>query len=190
MRFLLFCLLVSFSLPVFSAWEEDFEKLKNVERSFEDAGAICEEVAALDLREQYPAPQFEVIVGIAYGDLKRTIGELDVVVLDLQKDKVVKIAEVKCWKDMKAGLQKARDQRNRFLRTLATDHQIYFEVLSESASDFDRKNFAGLKEFISIGPAGSKNAGYEQELEYTLRELHQMRSEMNRCQAWGDCARP
>lgn len=178
------------SHSAFAAWEDDFEKLKNVERSFEDAGAICEEIAAIDLREEFPEPQFEVIVGIAYGDLKRTIGELDVVVLDRSQNRVVQVAEVKCWKDFKAGLEKAKDQRSRFLRTLSSGHEIYFEILSPTKSQVDKKNFEGLKTFISVGPAGAKSAGYEQELEYTLRELHQMRTQMNRCQAWGECARP
>ncbi|MFP5520759.1 MAG: hypothetical protein ACLGGX_12715 [Bdellovibrionia bacterium] len=184
--------LLGFALNIqtsFAGVNEDLEALKNVPRSYEDSGAICEEVARLDLKREYQAPQYEVIVGIAYADSQRTIGELDVVIFDKNINKVVKIAEVKCWKDMKAGLAKAKDQRARFIKTLNSGRQIFFKP-NEGNGQFDRQHFEHNREFIAIGPRGSVDHGYDDELEHDLRTLHKMGSEMRRCQAFGSCAKP
>jgi hypothetical protein len=179
-----------FSLNVLAAnWAEDFEALKSIPRSYQDSGAICEEVARLDVQKQFPAPQYEVIVGIAYGDGTRTIGELDVVVFDHNSNHVVRIGEVKCWKSLSGGLNKARDQRGRFLKNRRSNKQLYFKSTSNN-QEFSQDAFEGVNDFITIGQLGSVAAGYDQELGYTLNEMHQHTGDMLRCQKAGLCAKP
>jgi hypothetical protein len=179
-----------FSLNLFAAnWAEDFEALKSVPRSYEDSGAICEEVARLDVRKQFPAPQYVVEVGIAYGDGSRTIGELDIIVFDLNMQRVVRIGEVKCWKSFSGGLSKAREQRTRFLNTIRSNGPVYFKNTS-TGQMYDQAWFKGINDFITIGQAGAVSNGYDQELDYNLNELHEHTGDMILCQKIGQCAKP
>ncbi|MEK2690192.1 hypothetical protein [Bdellovibrio sp. GT3] len=190
MKVTVFLSALFFSLNLFAAnWAEDFEALKSVPRSYEDSGAICEEIARLDVRKQFPAPQYVVEVGIAYGDSSRTIGELDIVVFDLQLQKVVRVGEVKCWKSFSGGLQKALDQRNRFIKVIRSAATVYFKSTS-TGQLYDQAWFEGINDFITIGQLGSVREGYDQELGYTLRELHEYSSDMRDCQKQGECAKP
>lgn len=187
--FISFAITLAVSFPALATWADDFEELKNIPRSYEDSGSICEEIARLDVKKDFPAPQYEVINGIAYGDSTRVIGELDVVVLDRNLNKVVKIAEVKCWKDLRGGLRKAREQRSRFLANIASNKKLFFQSTSDK-STFQRSQFEYVQDFISIGQQGAVSSGYEQELNYSLRDLHKYRIEMLRCQDQGRCAKP
>lgn len=185
---LLFLIWISSSMA-YAAWEQDFEVLKDIPRSYEDSGSICEEVARLEMQREYPAPQYDVVLGIAYGDETRVIGELDVVIFDNNLQKVVKIAEVKCWKDVRAGLEKAKEQRARFLKAVRSTKPLrFFSTSTKQAFDIDKFKYVG--EFFSVAQKGSVALGFERELEYTLKEMRDYRYEMLRCQNQGKCARP
>lgn len=192
-----FVMALMVSLTASADWASDFEKLKNHPRSYEDSGAICEEIARLDLERefesQFPDAHFEVLNGIGYADANGTLGELDVVVfeknVETNQKHVVQIAEVKCWKDIKGGLEKAHEQRARFIKALRSAKELKFYSTS-SASHFDRAAFAPNTQFITIGQKGAGANGYDRELQYELLELHRFRNEMVRCQFQGQCARP
>lgn len=181
--------LTLFVSSAFASWSEDFAELKDLPRSYEDYGAICEEVARLDMKKQYPAPQYTVEVGIAYADSDRTIGELDVIVMDNNIQKAILIAEVKCWKDVRGGLKKAHAQRSRFLNNLRSNKKLFFQFTSNN-KPVDAAVFDHVKDFISIAQKGSISAGFDQELQYTLDEMHEHRADMIRCQSKGECAKP
>lgn len=187
----LFFLLFSFALSTTAnaSWEEDFAQLKDRPRSYEDTGAICEELARLKFEKIFNNSQYEVVVGIAYGDSRRTIGELDVVVFDRVQRNVLRVAEVKCWKDLDGGLKKAREQRMRFLTNIKSSKPIYFQSTSTDEL-YDTGQFKNVAAFTSLGQKGSKLAGYDDELDYELRELHRPRGEMIRCQDRGECVKP
>ncbi|MEN0059244.1 MAG: hypothetical protein AAGB31_10460 [Bdellovibrio sp.] len=186
---LLFVSLLITSSAAFASWAEDFAELKNVPRNYEDAGSICEEIARLDMQREYPAPQYSVEVGIAYGDGTRTIGELDVVIFDNNTHKVLKVAEVKCWKDVRGGLKKAQEQRERFLRNIKSGKNLIFQSTS-THQNFDAERFRYIQDFFSIAQKGSESQGFDYEMAYTLREMHDYRFQMIRCQEQGRCARP
>lgn len=178
-----------FSSIAAASWEQDFELLKDVPVSYEAAGTICEEIARLDMQVEYPAPQYNVLVGIAYGNEERVIGELDVVIFDNNIQKVAKIAEVKCWKDLKAGMEKAHEQRARFIKAIRSGKPL--EFFSTSTKEvFPQEQFENVKEFFSIGQKGATAFGFERELEYTLLEVKHHRTDMIRCQNQGKCAHP
>ncbi|MBK7892801.1 MAG: hypothetical protein IPJ84_18715 [Bdellovibrionales bacterium] len=192
-----FVMALMVSLPASADWASDFEQLKNHPRSYEDSGAICEEIARLDLEREYemhfPDAQIEVLNGIGYADENGTLGELDVVVfktdVETNQKNVVQIAEVKCWKDINGGLEKAREQRARFVKALRSSKELKFYSTS-SAMHFERTAFSASVQFITIGQKGAGANGYDRELQYELLELHRFRNEMVRCQFHGQCARP
>lgn len=189
MKFLVLISSLFFALNSFAAtWAEDFESLKSIPRSYEDSGAICEEIARLDVQKIYLAPQFEVLTGISYGDTQRVIGELDIIVFDKNINKVVHIAEVKCWKDMRGGLDKALDQRHRFLKAIRSAKVLVFKSTSSDAT-YPQEQFEDVSDFTTLGQKGTVAAGYDQELSYTLQELHKHRADMLSCQSKGICVK-
>lgn len=117
------------------------------------------------------------------------IGELDIVVLDLNLQKVIQIGEVKCWKEPKEGLVKAQEQRARFLKAVRSSKEIYFRSTSTKET-YSKEIFQQVQKFFSIGPKGSVALGFDRELSYTFKELRDYRYEMIRCQARQECARP
>lgn len=173
----------------FATWEEDFQALKNRPRSYEDAGAICEELARIKFEKKFNNSNYEVVVGIEYADTQRTIGELDIVVFDRNESMVKYVAEVKCWKNMGGGLQKAREQRMRFLTNLNSKKPIYFQSTS-TQEVYDINQFKNIAAFTTLGQKGAVLNGYDDELEYELRDLHKYSMELIRCQDRGECVRP
>lgn len=188
-RFYFLLFLTVLSQTSRAAWSEDFESLKTISRSYEDTGSICEELARLEMKKTFPSPQYEVLTGLAYETEARVLGELDLVIFDNQTQKVVKIGEVKCWKDVSAALLKAHEQRARFLKALKSSKPIQFRFTA-SGEAFDSKAIDAVTEFFSIAQKGAMNLGFDSEINYSLKELRDYRYEMLRCQSLGLCLKP
>lgn len=181
-------------LSIFSSFaqattlEEDFNTLKDEGIYFGVIGTICEEVSRLEMAQAFPEPQYHVVTGIAYMNGRKTIGELDVIVFENRTQNAVKIAEVKCWKDMEGGLRKALDQRQRFLKNIQKGGIDLRSTHDKRA--YSAKQFRGVKDFETIGQKGSKAAGYDRELDHELEDLMSLRQRLMTCQADGECKRP
>lgn len=186
---LLFSLLLSAQI-VFGFWASDFDQLVQVGRSFEDSGAVCEEVARLQVQRSYPRPQFEVLTGVYYADSERVIGELDIVVFDQHIQKVVQVAEVKCWKEPALGLEKALQQRNRFIKALRSAKNLIFRSALSTELAFSEQAFKGINNFKTIGQKGTSAVGYDEELPYTLLEFQELRRKVLNCQKRSECTYP
>lgn len=183
----LFSLFVS--LQLLAGIGEDFSKLKDSGIDYQVIGAVCEEVTRLRFEEEFPGNKYAVVTGVEYGDGNRTIGELDVVVFENGSQKVIRVAEVKCWKNTNGAMKKAREQRQRFIRTLQSGKQIYFRSL-HSTNNFKRDNFLSNKQYLAVAQKGSKHSGFDIELSYQLDELMKLRQMMMDCQQQNQCKRP
>ncbi|MBC7464431.1 MAG: hypothetical protein H7256_00435 [Bdellovibrio sp.] len=189
-KLITFIFISIFSISAFAGLEEDYLAIKDSGRDFEPAGAICEEVAKLDIQHQFPAPNFNVITGIAYSDQFGTLGELDIIVFDVKSDTAVMFAEVKCWKNPSQGLDKMHDQRDRFFRNIRSGKVLKFDWNFDGTKEFKREQFLTTEKFISIAQKGAKDVGYDDELPYTLKELMQLRARILRCQDLEGCKKP
>lgn len=158
-----------------------FEKIKNKGRYYKDPGAVCEEIARVEFQAMYPASEYEVIVGIAYNSNGRTLGELDLVLLNKKTDRVEMVGEVKCYTNLQSGLGKAKQQRRRFLSNLSSNRNLKF-VNTTTGEVYERSQFDGVREFISVAQKGGLGAGFDYEMEYDLDEMSQIRDMMIECQ--------
>lgn len=162
-----------------------FEEIKDNGAHYEIIGMVCEKVAILELEKQYPAKDFEIVNGIAYGDGNRTIGELDVVIFDKKTDDAVLVGEVKCWKSFEGARKKALDQRRRFIAHKGKR----IEMIDGDRKHYSPTRFRSLRNFVSISQKGGKKAGFDYELENTLEELMDLRQMLMKCQDEGRCVR-
>lgn len=162
-----------------------FNELRDSGLNYEVVGTVCEQVARLELLKVYPETDYQIINGIEYGDSQRTIGELDVVVFKKATKKAVLVGEVKCWKDLNSALHKAKDQRLRFQQSLSKNIELH-----DYESSFDKSQFNEVQKYVAIAPHGAKAAGFEMDLENSLKELMQLRKMLLACQAQGQCAAP
>lgn len=179
-----------FAVTAFAGLTEDYHVLKNNGKSQQMIGTICEQVTQLRYQEEYPAPEYRVLTGIAYSDETRTIGELDLIVFDNQTHNAILIGEVKCWKDPKSGLKKAQDQRKRFLTYVKSSKALTFRWLDDPKEKFTKTQFNKTNNFISVSQLGTKKKGFDVELEYTLEELMTLRADIIACQDRGECVKP
>ena len=188
-HFSFFLFILALAGPAFAtSTQPAFDALKTKAVDYGPTGQICEQVARLELAEKYLPAQYDIAVGVEYAVAGRTIGELDIVIVDKRSNAVELVGEVKCWKSVSGGLAKARKQRARFLRTLSSrPDQIVFKAKEGgafSSNQFQRSTF------IAIAQNGAKTEGFDMELTYTLRELMDLRGQLLDCQSQGKCAIP
>lgn len=189
MRFLITAIYLFFSAPSFADLQEDYELLKDSGTNFQVIGVICEQVARLELYETYSPDKYDIETGIAYGDRKRTIGELDVIVFDRASKKAVVVGEVKCWKDLAGAHRKAMKQRERFMNQINSDARLEFRSTT-TGQVYRQEQFEGIKEYISISQKGGEAAGFTHDLDYSLEELMDLRRQIISCQKAHKCAAP
>jgi hypothetical protein len=178
--------LVLLSLSANAAPLKDlFEQLRDSGLNYEVVGTVCEQVSRLELQKVYPQSDYEIVNGIEYGDVNRTIGELDVVVFKKSTKKAILVGEVKCWKNLQSAITKARDQRLRFQKSLSKDISLH-----DYQSDYDKSQFSNVQKYVAIAPKGAKAAGFEMDMENSLSELMKLREMLMSCQHQGECAAP
>ncbi len=165
-----------------------FQELKTRPNKYEIKGTVCEEVARIQLEQDYRKDQFSVHTGIAYTQYNQTLGELDVVVFRNNDNKVVLIGEVKCWRNLDQARKKAISQRKKFREYL--EHGglgIDFHKTSDPRIHFNPKQFRDEPPFILISQEEGGNQGFDLALPFTLDELMKLRDMLVHCQDIGEC---
>lgn len=177
------------SLNTSSKLNEAFQRLKDVGVDLQPTGTICEYLAKEKLEETFNPEQFQIILGIQYGEQRNAVGEIDLTVMDLVHDEVVYIAEVKCWKNPSAGLKKAKSQLNRFINYLEGNKVNWMKILAPGYDNI----FVSSRLFNSgfdvgyIAQKGTSRKGYTHELSFSLKEAMILRSMIMKCQSQGKC---
>src|SRR5690606_19697162 len=120
------------------------------DNDYEIIGTVCEQVAKLQLELAYTPDQYTVKTGIAYGDGKRTIGELDVVVFRNSDSEAILVGEVKCWRKMGSGLSKAREQRSRFKQNIKRGSEIELYDVSNRSLRYRPDQFDEAITYVAI----------------------------------------
>ncbi len=172
-----------------TSFHEAFAALRNSGLDFESTGSICEQVARLELSEEYQAPVFSVVTGVVYANSDRVLGELDVVVFNNSTQSAIAVSEVKCWKNISKGLRKAREQRRRFISALNSKVDLEFYSLHGHVK-YHPTQFKSVSDFSTIAQKGAKDEGYDAELELSLSDLMRLRQSLIQCQRTGECPRP
>lgn len=181
--FLILAMAMSSSALAISA-EDAYQALKFSTANFSPEGAVCEQVAKLELMVEYPTDKYDIALDVEYTDGRKAYGELDVIVFDKASNKAILIAEVKCWKSLEGAKKKAKEQRSRFLRAIQNGFPL---KISSPTYTFQRSQFVDVKDFIMIAQKGSVTEGFDRELEMSLDELKDLRRRIETCQTYKNC---
>lgn len=174
------------SSVVFADTISDYAKMfKDKGYDWEANGNMCEYMAREEMKEHFPEDKYEIKSGIVYKLNNNVIGELDLIVFNRATNLVDYIGEVKCWKDIAAGLDKAKKQRERFQKHVGKNI-----TLADSKQSYNVAQFRAVQSYFSVAQKGGVAAGFTYELALTLLEAQQLRMVMLRCQNAGTCAKP
>lgn len=182
----IFISLLGFTVPAAASIDDEFNRLKKAPVDFNNFGQVCEAVAEHQYLARFPAPAFQIVNGVAYGDQDGTLGELDIVILDGSTETVVAIAEVKCWRDSTSALSKANEQKLRFQEALRSGQPLSFKNL-QNQKEYAPEQFQTSVAFETVGPLGVKAHGFDVELEYSLNELMELRERLIKCKSNRRC---
>lgn len=164
-----------------------FEALKNTGVNYKPEGTVCEQVVVLQMRQTYPADRYAITTGVEYEVGNGTLGELDLVIVNLQNRRVELAGEVKCWRDFFSAMDKAKAQRDRFLWNLSQfPEKIVFRAYDPKFS-FVEADFRGLNQFIFVSQMGGIKKGFDLEIPYNLGEMHELQEALVRCQKSRQC---
>lgn len=166
-----------------------FESIKNTGANFDPDGTVCEELERVRLAQIYPADKYFISGDIEYSTGGMTIGELDTVVIDRSTGKVVLLGEVKCWKNMDDALMKAKSQMMRFFWNLQKN-PAKMSFNSYDGVQYSAAQFPLDTPVYTVGPQGAVAKGFTYEFDLTLKETHQLRMMLLKCQQNNECPRP
>jgi len=174
--------------------ESDYERLSRIPARYQTFGTICEYLTMLRLEEAYPADEYDIEVGIQYEVGGRVIGEIDVVVFREQDHEAVLVGQVKCSRNMGSANRHAREQNDRFFKTMARAENQHEEVLFTSTSkpelEITDDQMDEVKSYITASQDGGKKHGFTMTIGHSLATVVDMRNKLLACQADGDCPRP
>lgn len=190
MKFHIFALAFFFSLFAFAAKPQPlspklqplFEAIKNAGVNYKPDGTVCEQIVVLQTQQSFPADRYAITTGVEYEIGDGTLGELDLVVVNRETQRVELVGEVKCWHDFGAAMDKAKYQRDRFLWHLTQFPEKITFIAHDPTFKFTEASFHGLNQFIFISQVGGVKKGFDQEIPYNLEEMRELQEALVRCQ--------
>ena len=166
-----------------------FDSIKDSGANFGAEGAVCEQLEIVRLKTVYPEDKYIVTGGLSYSLGENTVGELDLLILDRNTNKVVLLEEVKCWRDLSNAMVKATGQRDRFFWNLVkSPREMIFK--SNDGRTYSVDQFNPEIPFKFVAQAGSVKKGFDVELNLSLKELDELRLLIIKCQKNDLCKRP
>lgn len=166
------------ALTITEAYERIMEKEPHMRRH---QGRVCEHLAQLHMEEKFSTDEYEIRMGVPYflkDRMHARLGELDIVILRKSDGKLVQIAEVKCGSNLERLLKSGRQGA---LSTLKKFRQYYEESRKRLVYSIRSNRSKELVEFpepsrqtqyITIGQQGALKAGFDEEFDMSLSDIH------------------
>jgi hypothetical protein len=144
-------------------------------------GSMCEHLAYIEQSKIYSSNRYKLLQNIEYKSGKKILGELDLIVFDQSEQKVIKIFEVKCSKNIFDACTKSDIQLARFKshikRAISGRQKLYFRndnSLLSIEHFMDEINFSKL---TYLSP-NAKSLGFDT-LSLNLSEMQELTKKWN-----------
>jgi hypothetical protein len=150
--------------------------IKDSDFDFGKEGSVMEALAFAACAQKFPEPRFEILPNLEYqGAGSRTLGELDLVVLDREKARVVLVVEVKLKSSFLKSDRRARDQLYRFQSHLNEGRITRFLYNRDRKRDLPVALFKENEAYARVGNQGALAGGFEYEIDLTREEADDLR---------------
>jgi len=154
-------------------------RIRDLDYDYRAVGSVAEALAFALLEEIYPEEHFVILRGINYQDQEgRTLGELDLVVLDRYLAEVVLVAESKVSGEMRRAASRAAAQLDRFRYHLEEGAITGFSSRYPGGPSLAPTQFLGSTRYVRIGGRGALGAGCDYELDLTREEIDELQSRL------------
>jgi len=171
--------------------EEAFKLLARIPADYRVGGTVCEQLARVRMAYKYPAQQYKVETGIIYTNSNgHTLGELDVVVFHRQSKRAIIVGEVKCWRNLKSAMKKARIQLQRFHSWLKANKQIHMYKSDNPQLRYHKKQFQSEHRILYFSQNGGEASGFNVSVGIQHSDIPQLQKLLIKCQNAGKCPRP
>ncbi len=148
--------------------EACFEKIKDLPFDYGKVGSVLEALAFVDMSARYPAPKCSIRHGVEYQDATgRTAGEIDLIVWDEEKQRAVRVYEVKLSGNPQRATKTAEEQIKRL-----KDH-VRRGNISRFLDPVDRQRKYTVAQFRNVekwGYYGCKGMDWEEQYDITREE--------------------
>ncbi len=173
----------------------DYQELSQIPAKYEVIGTVCEYLTAIRLRDQYPASDYFIEVGIEYKVGGRVIGEIDDVVFRKSDREAVAVVQVKCRQHMSRAHHQASEQNERFEDTMNSlgsqqSRAVTFRSTSNPHLVVTEANMDEVETFITASQDGGDLHGFDVTIGYDLDEAMAIRERLLACQSSGACPAP
>ncbi len=166
-----------------------FNLLKDLPVKYHSHGAVCEYMARHQFQQQYSADQYDVVVGIAYRDESRIIGELDLVVFRKVDGEAIAYGEVKCRRHARHAHTHAVRQLARFHDSIESHRRIRMYLVNDHSTEYFPDEFDEEPEQWTISHKGTGQYGFTYELELNMNDVLKLHRRLLDCQKNGRCSR-
>ncbi len=144
-------------------------------RPLTQVGDVLEILVRARISEAMSPNYYEVTGGLEYLDDGRVVGELDILVVEKpdgpgDEPPVIVVGEAKLWKNLPAGLEKARKQLKRFDDHLRGGKIDAFRYKPQPQRPWDDDQFGASLRYETWGCRGGQQIGFDQEIDLTPAE--------------------
>lgn len=152
-----------------------FEQIKDLDYNYATIGHVGEALALVQLRRQYPPPEFECLSSLQYEDGKgQPAGEMDVVVFKRETRQAMMVYEVKISDNLEDARKKGLSQLKRFREYVKARNISRFVYAPDQSRMFKPEQFDGIQSFGTVGSKGAREQGFDVELDLSRTEAYQL----------------
>ncbi len=169
-----------------SSLDKTYESLMKKNYDYTVYGVVCEVLAKDMIEKSYPSDRYNIVIGIAYKNRRRTIGELDLVILRKSDGEAISVGEVKCGRNLSATLKKAKTQLRRF-HSYRNSDQLDRLTFTDNHEEYKPRQFDGQISYFSVAQRGAKDAGFTFEIPISHKEIKSLHERLKSCQSHPDC---
>ncbi len=150
--------------------ESYVREIRDLDFDYGKVGSVLEAIGYLELKRRFPAPQYAVVPSVQYFNHEgRTVGELDLVVVDVEASRAVVVYEAKLTGNPGAAGGRAAEQIERFRRTLRAGEVFRFQGRPGDLR-LGVDHFRGDIPMLRMGTRETESYGWEAVMDITRSE--------------------
>jgi hypothetical protein len=148
-----------------------YDYLVKIDHCPYNIGFLLEELVRFDLQKEWDPQIYDITGGLElYAPNGFSIGEIDILVMRKKDKKVMLIGEAKMWRDLPAGLIKAKSQLKRLKDAIENKKYSNLYFKPDPALALDSSIFDGPVLYKTYSSKGGVEVGFDKEIDISTTE--------------------